>query len=207
MSVGEHMMRAPHYYVSLLFNGTAVWASSCLLTRDKLPGNCALIGWLSTPSGQWHGHATRRRMRGKHTTETKSVRKFAVKSRKYPGWVCVSLKSMSKGLFEHKNSVSKNKNTWAGHQRPTQTYSEILRLFGESDNKVTFLWKPSSMLCLAGRDMPLQNLHCQGFKWAYWGLETHPSGNNSCLFCCSCDVRSCETWGVQTRSNKRVGNA
>lgn len=54
----------PLVIMSLLFNGTAVWASSCLLTRDKLPGNRGLIGWLSAPSGQWRGHATRRRIGG-----------------------------------------------------------------------------------------------------------------------------------------------
>lgn len=46
------LARGPCYYVLLLFNGTAVWASSRLQTRYRLPGNCPLIGQLSTSSDQ-----------------------------------------------------------------------------------------------------------------------------------------------------------
>lgn len=115
-------MRGPRYYVSLLFNGTAVWASSCLRTRDKLPGNCSLIGWLSGPSGQWRGCSTRKWMGGGcKRNRAESVRKFAVKSRKYPGsgWVSFKIRRL-KGLFEYKTA---NKNRCL----PWKTFTGMFR--------------------------------------------------------------------------------
>jgi len=48
------MERGPCYYVLLLFNRTAVGASS-LQTWHRLPGNCPTIGQLCTSSDQSHG--------------------------------------------------------------------------------------------------------------------------------------------------------
>lgn len=59
-------------------------------------------------------------------------------------------------------------------------------------------------LCLAGWDMPLQNLCFQGFEWAYGRIWVTSLGDNRCLFYSSCDVRGREMWGRQTRYKETI---
>lgn len=82
--------------------------------------------------------------------------------------------------------MNKNTNTWARHQRPTQTYSPSLCLEQQQGD----ICAEALLRVVFGRLVHASAKTCisRALSRLIEGFESHLSGNNSRLFCCSSDV-------------------